>query len=90
MKNLIQASDTDALVDYGKAWFCCAYSGSVSAQVIRLLPIPSDHVFIRSLLTKSVSILDTCPDTKPSLLGADLLIDNFLSPSHWENCGPFL
>ncbi|CAI7565489.1 unnamed protein product [Penicillium viridicatum] len=33
---------------------------------------------------------DTCPDTKPSLLGADEWFAGVLTPGHWEECGPYL
>lgn len=36
------------------------------------------------------SIWDTCPDIKPSLLGADEWFAGALIPGHWEECGPYL
>ncbi|KAF7528310.1 hypothetical protein PCG10_000916 [Penicillium crustosum] len=36
------------------------------------------------------AIWDTCPDIKPSLLGADEWFAGALIPGHWEECGPYL
>ncbi|KAJ6150364.1 hypothetical protein N7471_001563 [Penicillium samsonianum] len=36
------------------------------------------------------SIWDTCPGTKPSLLGADDCFAGALTSGHWEDCGPYL
>ncbi|CAI7645839.1 unnamed protein product [Penicillium glandicola] len=36
------------------------------------------------------AIWDTCPGTKPSLLGADDWFAGALTPGHWEECGPYL
>ncbi|KAJ5392799.1 hypothetical protein N7465_011773 [Penicillium sp. CMV-2018d] len=36
------------------------------------------------------AIWDTCPDNKPSLLGADEWFAGALIPGHWEQCGPYL
>ncbi|CAG8191840.1 unnamed protein product [Penicillium olsonii] len=36
------------------------------------------------------SIWDTCPDTKPSLLGADEWFSGVLNPGDWDECGPYL
>lgn len=36
------------------------------------------------------SIWNTCPNTKPSEIGADYWYDAFLKPNHWEECAPYL
>lgn len=83
------ATDPDALIEYAQACLCCGYSAIISAydsipelQEARFLPL--------LLLIMLSSTWDTCPDTKPSLLGADEWFAGVLTPGHWEECGPYL
>lgn len=43
-----------------------------------------------SQLTKLYSIYDTCPNTKPSLLGVEAWNEAVFAPNDWEECGPYL
>ncbi|KAJ6092409.1 hypothetical protein N7467_004378 [Penicillium canescens] len=65
MTNLDQITDTDAIVDYGRACICYGISAFVSA------------------------IYDTCPNTKPFLLGVDGWNEAVFAPNDWEECGPY-
>ncbi|CAG8301557.1 unnamed protein product [Penicillium salamii] len=96
MTNIEKLTEVDDMNDYGKACLCCAYSSIISSYASHYLLTPY-LVFVLffpfifwHMLTRLISIWDTCPDTKPSLLSADEWFNSVLIPGDWDKCGPYL
>lgn len=53
-------------------------------------PVRSKCFEKNSARLTSSSVWNTCPNTKPSEIGADYWYDAFLKPNHWEECAPYL
>jgi hypothetical protein len=84
--NIEGMTDTDAMIEYGHACLCCGYSAIISAYD-SILELNEVSLLLLMMLS---SIWDTCPDIKPSLLGAEDWFAGALTPGHWEECGPYL